>query len=116
MSEEKHNTKEKIPELVETGNRIADTRDARSITQEDLGSRVGINGNAVSRIETGKNNLRVVTFYKIATALQVTPNDLCPEYLLNGTPLERYSLLNPKSRNSLRQFIDVLLSGQNDPS
>lgn len=116
MSVEKHTVEERIPELVETGNRIADTRNARSITQEDLGSRVGINGNAVSRIETGKTNLRVVTFYKIAKALHVTPNDLCPAHLVKGTPLERYSQLNPKSRNSLRQFIDVLLSGQNEPS
>ena len=74
----------------------------------------GITGNGVSRIETGKTDLRVTIFFRFSEVLQVTPNDLCPGHLLAGTPLERYNLLNDNSRNTLRQMIDVLLIGQNE--
>lgn len=103
------------PNLIETGNNIANLRNDRSITQEDLGSRVGgISGNGVSRIETGKTDMRITVFYRFSEELQVTPNDLCPRHLLAGTPLERYYLLDDDSRESLRQIIDVLLNGQNE--
>ena len=115
MSTKQRSEKEKRPDLIETGNNIAALRNARSITQEELGARAGgISGNGVSRIETGKTDLRVTLFFRFSEALQATPNDLSPRRLLVGTPLERYDLLNRRNRETLRQFIDVLLNGQNE--
>lgn len=102
--------------LLETGNRVADARTRRSITQTELAQRAncGLNGNGVSRIENGRINMRITQFFSISEALSVTPNDLCPIRLLRGTPLERYDRLNQQSRDTLKGFIDVLLGGQND--
>ena len=95
--------------LLETGNRMTTLRKERSVTQDELGKRMGFNGNAVSRIENGRVNMRVTTYFDIVEILQVTPNEMCPRRLLAGTPLERYNELNRAGRDLLHGMIDVLL-------
>jgi transcriptional regulator with XRE-family HTH domain len=39
------------------------------MTQEDLATKVGTNKSYISRVETGKTEPRISTFYRIASAL-----------------------------------------------
>ena len=100
--------------LMETGNRVTTLRRERSVTQDELGRRVGFNGNTVSRIENGRTNMRVTTYFDIIAILQVTPNEMCPLRLLEGSPLERYNELNSTGRDLLHGMIDVLLGEPNN--
>ncbi len=95
--------------LMETGNRVTALRKERNVTQDELGKRVGFNGNTVSRIENGRVNMRLTAYFDIVAILQVTPNDMCPRRLLDGTPLERYNELSRTGRDLLHGLIDVLL-------
>ena len=118
----KHNSQnDKDARLTETGSLIADLRDRRSITQDDLADRVNrylkkkrINRNTISRIENGSYDPHLTTFFGIADTFHVTPNDISPKALLTDTPLERYAELTAKSRAQLRRMIEILIEGQND--
>lgn len=52
-----------------TGQLIEDARKNANLTQEELAERVGSNKSYISRIENGKTEPKVSTFYRIAGAL-----------------------------------------------
>jgi len=52
-----------------TGQLIEDARKNAHLTQEELAKRVGSNKSYISRIENGKTEPKVSTFYRIAAAL-----------------------------------------------
>lgn len=52
-----------------TGQIIEDARKNAHLTQEELAIRVGSNKSYISRIENGKTEPKVSTFYRIAAAL-----------------------------------------------
>ena len=52
-----------------TGQLIEDARKNANLTQEELAKRVGSNKSYISRIENGKTEPKVSTFYRIAGAL-----------------------------------------------
>jgi DNA-binding XRE family transcriptional regulator len=52
-----------------TGQLIEDARKNAHLTQEELAKRVGSNKSYISRIENGKTEPKVSTFYRIAGAL-----------------------------------------------
>ena len=52
-----------------TGQLIEDARKKAHLTQEELAKRVGSNKSCISRIENGKTEPKVSTFYRIAGAL-----------------------------------------------
>jgi len=52
-----------------TGQIIEDARKSAHLTQEELAKRVGANKSYISRIENGKTEPKVSTFYRIADAL-----------------------------------------------
>lgn len=52
-----------------TGQIIEDARKKAHLTQEELARRVGSNKSYISRIENGKTEPKVSTFYRIVTAL-----------------------------------------------
>jgi len=52
-----------------TGQLIGDARKNAHLTQEELANRVGANKSYISRIENGKTEPKVSTFYRIAAAL-----------------------------------------------
>jgi DNA-binding XRE family transcriptional regulator len=52
-----------------TGQLIEDARKNAHLTQEELAKRVGSNKSYISRIENGKTEPKVSTFYRIAEAL-----------------------------------------------
>jgi DNA-binding XRE family transcriptional regulator len=67
-----------------TGQLIEDARKKAHLTQDELAKRVGSNKSYISRIENGKTEPKVSTFYRIASALglSVDLNPL-PSYELN---------------------------------
>jgi len=52
-----------------TGQLIEDARKKAHLTQEELAIKVGSNKSYISRIENGKTEPKVSTFYRIAAAL-----------------------------------------------
>jgi ribosome-binding protein aMBF1 (putative translation factor) len=52
-----------------TGQIIEDARRKANITQEELAQRIGTNKSYISRVETGRTEPKVSTFYRIAAAL-----------------------------------------------
>lgn len=69
------------PEPMETmGDRIRMLRQAKGLTQEELGARVGVSKVAVSQWETGSTaNIRLKTFLALVDELGTTP-----QYLIFG--------------------------------
>ncbi|GAB3923469.1 helix-turn-helix domain-containing protein [Larkinella terrae] len=55
----------------EIGQLIRNTRKNRSLTQKELGRRLGISESAVNKYESGKENPTLQTLSKIADALDM---------------------------------------------
>lgn len=55
-----------------TGQIIEDARKSANITQAELAERIGINKSYISRVETGRTEPKVSTFYRIVAALGLT--------------------------------------------
>ena len=55
-----------------TGQIIEDARKKANITQEELAARIGTNKSYISRVETGRTEHKVSTFYRISAALGLT--------------------------------------------
>ena len=64
-------------EIVEVGNLIRKQRELRKLTQFDLAALAGVGEKTISRLELGKN-MKIQTFFTLAKALGVTPNDISP--------------------------------------
>jgi ribosome-binding protein aMBF1 (putative translation factor) len=52
-----------------TGQIIENARRQANLTQEELAERIGSNKSYISRVETGRTEPKVSTFYRIASAL-----------------------------------------------
>ncbi|MDO9152284.1 MAG: helix-turn-helix transcriptional regulator [Paludibacter sp.] len=57
-----------------TGQLIVNARKNANMTQDELAKRVGSNKSYISRIENGKTEPKVSTFYRIAGALGLSVN------------------------------------------
>lgn len=55
-----------------TGQIIEEARKNANITQEELAARIGTNKSYISRVETGRTEPKVSTFYRIIAALGLT--------------------------------------------
>ena len=55
-----------------TGQIIEDARKRANITQEELAQRIGSNKSYISRVERGRTEPKVSTFYRIVAALGFT--------------------------------------------
>lgn len=55
-----------------TGQIIEEARKNANITQEELAARIGTNKSYISRVETGRTEPKVSTFYRIVAALGLT--------------------------------------------
>lgn len=58
------------------GKRIQDARLAAGLSQTELAERIGTSTSHVSRIETGRSDLKISSFVKIIETLQVSADDL----------------------------------------
>ena len=54
------------------GQIISDARKREKVTQQELAQRVGTNKSYISRVETGRTEPKVSTFYRIIAALGLT--------------------------------------------
>lgn len=52
-----------------TGQLIEDARKKANMTQEELAEKIGTNKSYISRVETGKIEPKISTFYRIMSAL-----------------------------------------------
>lgn len=73
--------KENTPERLEaenkayaffTGQIIEEARKKAKMTQAELAAKIGTNKSYISRVETGRTEPKVSTFYRIAAALGLT--------------------------------------------
>jgi DNA-binding XRE family transcriptional regulator len=64
--------------LLTTGENIKKLRRLQKLSQEDLAALIGIHRNNLSKIETGKVNIPLITLFKIAQALKTSSQDLLP--------------------------------------
>jgi len=65
-----------VPELRLIGQRIQDARLAAGLSQTELAARIGTSTSHVSRIETGRSDLKITSFVKIIETLKVSADDL----------------------------------------
>lgn len=64
------------PMLAEVGRNIRAARLAARLNLHQLALLSGISAPALSRIETGKRDLRITSLFRIASALRVKPRNL----------------------------------------
>ena len=64
--------------LIQTGLRVRVLRTAQQLTQNQLADRAGLDRTYVSRLEHGQHNLTVLTLARLATALNINPEELLP--------------------------------------
>lgn len=67
------------------GDRIKQYREAKGLSQEDLGDMIGISNRHISSVETGAKKPSLSLIIDIANALDVTPDDLLADYLTGST-------------------------------
>ena len=68
-------------DLLEVGEKIRLRRKALNLTQKDLAEMAGMDDKHISRLEMGQSNMKLDTFFSLALLLDVTPNDISPNYL-----------------------------------
>ena len=62
--------------LKRLGDEIRKRRHERDLTQEDLADESGVHVNAVSKLERGKADSRVLTLFKVAKGLNIQLTEL----------------------------------------
>ena len=65
--------------LALVGGRIRKARETSGINLHELARLSGISAPALSRIETGKRDLRITSLYRIAAALRIQARDFLDE-------------------------------------
>ena len=74
----------------ESGQRIRKFRKAHQLSQEELAERIGISTTHMSHIETGNTKLSLPVLVSLATALEVSADDL----LFDNTAATRNSVID----------------------
>ncbi|HEX8626592.1 MAG TPA: helix-turn-helix transcriptional regulator [Catenuloplanes sp.] len=72
------------------GDRVAEVRTRRALTQEELAERAGVSVATIRKLERNeRTSVRMVTLHRLATAMAVTTSDLLrPAPSLSGPPSE----------------------------
>ena len=66
---------------IDIGKRISNFRNKKGMSQEELGQKLNISREHISRIETGKRNLGLDALVDIANALGVSADDILVDSL-----------------------------------
>lgn len=105
------------PDLVEVGNRIRQIRKEKRMTQQELADQIGIADKHLSRLEMGVTNMKLDTFFTVAAALGVSPNDISPKRFTPEQPqsalagLEgKYNQLNESQKQIVCATMNALLT------
>lgn len=100
-------------ELIEVGNLIRKQRELRELTQFELAALAGVGEKTISRLELGKN-MKILTFFTLAKALGVTPNDISPAHFVKNedTLLEgKFSTLTQKQKKMVCHILSTIIDG-----
>ncbi|MEW8547955.1 MAG: helix-turn-helix transcriptional regulator [Candidatus Thiodiazotropha sp.] len=99
------------------GERIKAARNAKGITQRDLGLLVGLDQAFISRIENGLSTPTANQLLNIAKSLDISVDYLFPKHNatvdLSIDSIELallYQRLQPSQRNSIKQLITTMLN------
>ena len=99
----------------EVGELLRKARRALGLTQEQFGEKTGDSriANRLSLYENGGDHMNMVTFFRVAKALNLTPNDLTPRDLLpeGMSIMDDFLDLTPEQQAAVRTLIRVLKSG-----
>ncbi|WP_025705870.1 helix-turn-helix domain-containing protein [Paenibacillus graminis] len=93
----------------ETGKRIREARERKSLTQQELGDLVGLKRTSITNIESGRQKFMFHMIYEFSTALGVPLQELIPE---KSDLISNESLL-PKFKNldkDAADFLDSILT------
>lgn len=103
--------------FIEVGDRIRQKRKEVNMTQKELAEKIGMADKHLSRLEMGLTNMKLDTFFTVATALGVSPNDIAPKHLLQKCPQssfaaleEKYNLLNERQQQVVFATVTALLT------
>ena len=99
----------RLNDIIKIGDTIKKYRKALNISQRELGRRVGISGQMVSKIENNLSQPSIETFNKIATALGVTVNDLIKNNTIDITNMNDDEKLSSKTIPELfEEMCDIM--------
>ena len=93
----------------EIGENIRLAREAQGLSQDDLADIVGTTRKAVSRYETGTQEMGIVTFCQYAEALQASPEQLFPRRLYKPEGESKMDQLNAIAKTLSDGDLDLLL-------
>ena len=97
------------------GNRIAQFRKKRKITQEKLAEKAEISNNYLSNIENNHSIPSLETVIKLCNALDITPNELLlgisksEQRYLSNEILQKLDGCTPREKRIVDGFINLLL-------
>ncbi len=100
------------PELF--GEKLKTLRKNAKYTQETFSELIGIEPQNLSRIERGLNFPSLATFIKIASVLNMEPNDLldveylCDEYKLNCNILSKIDQFTLNQKRILHRMLKII--------
>lgn len=104
-------------DLITVGNLIRIRRESIGMSQIDLSEKARIGEKTISRLELGKSSMRIDTFFTLASALSVTPNDISPVRYTSFTPdsrftevESRYKLLDERKKQFFYNVIILLIN------
>lgn len=104
-------------DLIEIGLLIRKNREFAKMTQSDLAEKAGIYDKSVSRLETGTSKMRLDTFFGLAEALGVSPNEISPQRLVPSTSgrfaeiERRYVQLSESEQALFLRMVSAMLDG-----
>lgn len=103
---------------VEVGNLIRKWRENINMTQLELSEKAGLGEKTISRLEMGKSNMRIDTYFTLADALGITPNDIAPSRFVSlkkGSRfpglISRVHLLDEEKRRLVFDLLLLLING-----
>lgn len=99
----------------EVGELVRKARKGMGLTQEQFAEKAGDNriANRLSLYENGGDHMNMVTFFRIAKALNLTPNDLTPRDMLPDgmSIMDDFLGLTPEQQATVRALIRMLKEG-----
>lgn len=97
-------------------NRIAEIRQERGWSMEELAARANTTASQINKLEKGRVRLNFDWMHRLARALEVHPVELHPGVIL-PTPeeqalLDRYRGLSEADRDTTFRFVDTMAKGE----
>jgi repressor LexA len=93
------------------GKKIREAREAKGMSQEELGRALGYTATAVSYFESGVRKIKLEDLQKISNILNVDMDYLVPKFVNESSPIEQIKLrasksLPPEAQKTIHNFLD----------